>query len=594
MRTRILTATVLLSSVGLFAGCGDDGRGATPVDPAGANGGDGNASTKTPRDRVTTGDGTAIASMSIPVQGKALLDFDWDAFFPAGDGWKEHEQEFVFNNGTEPETLDPHLMTGVPEHTLALALYEGLTSHHPSTLQAIPGVAKWWEISPDGRVYTFHLRDDAKWSNGDPVTSADFLWSWQRAIDPATASQYAYQLFAIENAEAFFNKKVTDIAKVGMEAVDAHTFRVTLGASTPYFLDLTSFETLMPVHRATIEEHGLQWTRPENFVGNGPFVLTAWKPRDQVVLEPNLQYWNRGIVRLAKIRARAMDDLSTSYNEYLAGSMDWIKAVPQPRIDEVQMHPDYYAWPYLGCYFFRFNTTRKPFDDQRVRMAFNLAVNKESLCRDTLKAGQIPATGYVPPGIHGYEGVKGPDYDPKRAKKLLAEAGYAGGKNFPEVELLYNTSESHKQNCEVISSMWKEVLGVNVKLRNMEWKTYLEAVDTLQYQIARAGWIGDYTDANTFMDMFLTGGGNNSTGWGNEEYDRLIKEAAVEQDPDARAKLFQRAEEILCIEHLPILPIYFYVNQGMLRPRLRGLMENIRDLHPFQFIYIDGPKATGK
>ena len=582
MRNAVEVLAIALLAGALAAGCGDD--------PApGTTGGTASGTGSTASTGAASGVEGPRGSKDVPLEGEALRDFDWTAFFPPGDGWRAFRQELVFNNGAEPETLDPHVMTGVPEHTLALALFEGLTSHHPETLQALPGVAEWWEISDDGTVYTFHLRRDAKWSNGDPVTAEDFRWSWKRALDPATASQYAYQLYAVVNAQRFNAGETKDFAEVGCEAVDAHTFRVTLAAPTPYFLDLTSFETLMPVHRATVEEHGIAWTQPRNFVGNGPFVVSEWKPRDEIVMTPNPHYWNAGIVRLRTIRAKALDDMNTAYNEYLAGKLDWMKAIPQKRIDEVQQHPDYYVWPYLGSYFYRFNVTRKPFDDVRVRKAFNAAVDKDSLCRNTLKAGQIPATGFVPPGIHGYEGVTGHPYDPEGAKALLAEAGFPGGRGFPDVELLYNTSEAHQQVAEVISSMWREVLGINVKLRNMEWKVYLDDVDNLRYQIARAGWIGDYTDANTFMDMFVTDGGNNNTGWWDAQYDRHIAEAAQEQDPLARARLFAQAEEILCVDEMPILPIYYYVNQGLLRSRVKGLAENIRDLHPFQLIYIDGP-----
>ncbi len=562
----------LLAALGGLAACG--GETAPVADPA-------SSSTAT----ATTGE--------IPRQGEALKDIDWSTFFPPGDDWEQYDQVFVFNNSAEPETLDPHLMTGVPEHTLALALFEGLTFHHPRTLQALPGIAEWWEISEDGLVYTFHLRDNAKWSNGDPITAEDFRWSWQRALDPATASQYSYQFYAVKNAKDFNEGAIKDFAQVGAKVLDPLTFEVTLAAATPYFLDLTSFETLMPVHRATVEEHGQAWTRVENFVGSGPFTVKEWKPRDEIVMVPNPHYWNGSLTRLKEIHAKALDDRNTSYNQYLAGTIDWMKFVPQKRIDEVQKHPDYYVWPYLGTYFYRFNVTKPPFDDVRVRKAFNLAVNKASLCVDTLKAGQIPATGHVPPGIHGYDGVKGPDYDPQAAKALLAEAGFAGGEGFPDVELMYNTDEAHKQVAEVIASMWAENLGVNVKLRNMEWKVYLADQRNLDFQISRAGWIGDYTDPNTFMDMFVKGGGNNNTGWANAEHDRLIEAAAQEQDVAKRMAMFKQAETLLCIDEMPILPIYSYVNQGMLRSRVGGLEENIRDLHPFQFIFIDGPPATG-
>ena len=530
----------------------------------------------------------------LPREGEALKEIDWTQFFEPGDGWKKHEQVLVFNNHAEPKTLDPAIMTGVPEHTLALALYEGLTTHHPSTLQPLPGAAEWWEISADGLTYTFHLRDGAKWSNGDPLTAEDFRWSWQRALAPETASQYADMLYSIEGAEEFNTGKAKDFSQVGVEVVDGTTLRVRLRAPTPYFLEIVSFETLMPVHRATIEKWGAQWTHPEHFVGNGPFVLSAWKPRDAIEMTPNPHWWNHGMVRLKLIRARALDEVNTSLSEYLAGGVDWIREVPVMRVEEVQTHPDYYVSPYLGVYFFRFNVTRKPFDDVRVRKSFNLALNKQALCENTMKAGQIPATGAVPPGIHGYPEFEGLPYDPARAKQLLAEAGYPGGADFPEVELLYNNSESHKRVCEVIGSMWREVLGVRVELRQREWQVYLEDQKNMNYQVARAGWIGDYADPNTFLDMWVTGRGNNETGWSNPKYDALIAAAARETDFEKRMKLFQDAERILCVEDLPILPIYYYVNQGMLRPRLRGWSENIRDLHPFQYMYLDGPSASGK
>ena len=382
-----------------------------------------------------------------------------------------------------------------------------------------------------------------------------------------------------------------------MEVVDEYTFRVTLDSPTAYFLELTSFETLMPVHRATVEKHGLHWTQPANFVGNGPFVVSEWRPRASIIMTPNEKYWNRDFVRLTKIDAKPFDDLNTAFNEYLAGNMDWLPDVPQKRIDEVQMHPDYYAWPWLGSYFYRFNITKPPFDDRRVRLALNLAVNKESLCVDTLKSGEVAATGYVPAAVSeyvDYETLQGHEYDPVKAKALLAEAGYPGGEGFPDVELTYNTSERHKQVAEVITSMWRETLGINLKLRNMEWRVYLEKVDTMDYQTARAGWIGDYVDPNTFLDMFVTDGGNNNTGFANAEYDRLIAAAAREPDLSKRKVLLQKAEKILCVDELPIMPIFYYVKQGVLRPRLKGLQENIRALHPFQFMYMDGPPARGR
>ncbi len=507
----------------------------------------------------------------------------------SGDGEEgTAPQVFTFNNGSEPETLDPHKMTGVPEHTLALALFEGLTTHDPKTLAPRPGMAESWESSEDGLQYTFHLRKDAVWSNGDPVTTADFLYAWKRALLPATGCEYAYQLYYIKNARAFNEGKIDDFSEVGVEAKDDHTLVVTLAGPTPFFLDLTSFETLMPVHPATVEKHGDKWVKPGNIVCNGPFVLEEWSPRERIVFKPNPKYWNHEIVKLTKLVALPHDNVDTAYNMFLEKEVAWIRTIPLPKIDEVKQNPDYYATPYLGSYFYRFNVTKPPFDDVKVRKAFSMAVDRVSICRDVVKGGQIPATGFVPPGIHGYEPVSGAGYDRNKARELLAEAGYPGGEGFPEVDLLFNTSESHKTVAEAVAQMLKENLGVTVGLRNTEWKVYLDEQRSLRYQLCRAGWIGDYVDPNTFLDMFVTDGGNNNTGFSDPEYDRLVAEAAQEGDAKKRMKILRRIEEILVVEKLPILPIYFYVNQGLLAPKVKGFHHNIRDLHPFQYISIEG------
>lgn len=533
------------------------------------------------------------ASGAIPHQGETLAKFDWDSFFTPGDGWKKHPQVLVWNNEAEPETLDPAKMTGVTEHNLAMALFEGLCTLHPETLQPIPGVASWWDISADGLVYTFHLRKDAAWSNGDPFTAEDMRWSWERALREPDC-QYKEMFFPIRGAEAFAAAgEKADWGTVGVEVADPHTLRVTLHAPTAYFLELCAFETLMPVHRKSVEANPGDWTQPGKMVANGPFVMELWKPRDRIEMVPNPRWWNRRIVRLERMVVKAIDDQGTSYNEYLAGGVDWIRSVASGKVLDAQLHPDYYVQPYLGTYFFRFNVTKKPFDDPRVRKAFNQAVDKKVICEAVLKAGQIPATGIVSPGIHGYPELQGLPYDPKRARELLAEAGFPEGKGFPEVDLLFNTSESHKQVCEKLVEMWKTNLGVRVTLRNCEWKVYLKDTRDMQYTVVRGAWIGDYADPNTFLDMWVTDRGNNNTGWSNARYDGLIAAAAKELDQAKRFKLLEEAERLLAVEELPIMPMYYYVNQGLRRPRIQGWHENIRDLHPFQFIWMDGPAAAG-
>lgn len=520
--------------------------------------------------------------------------FDFNTLFEPGDTWKKYEQVFTWNNDTEPETLDPALMTGVTEHNIALALFEGLTTQHPATLAPLPGVAASWDVSPDGLVYTFHLRADAKWSNGDPVTAEDFRWSWQRALTPATACKYTEMFYAIRGAEDFYAGKLKDWKDVGVETPDARTLRITLHSPTAYFLELTAFETLMPVHRATLEKLGDKWTQAGNLVSNGPFKLDLWEPRARIEVTPNPHWWNRRIVRLQRMVIRPIADGSTAFNEYMAGSLDWIRSVVASKVEEAQAHPDYYVSPYLGSYFFRFNVTKAPFDDVRVRKAFTQAIDKRAICEKILKAGQIPATGVVSPGIAGYPELSGLPYDPKRARELLAEAGYPEGKGFPDVALLYNTHESHKQVCEQMVEMWKTTLGIKIQLDNREWQIYLKDTHSMNFQVSRGAWIADYADPSTFLDMWVTGRGNNNTGWSNQAYDDLLLAAGKETDPVKRFALLAKAERIVCVDDVPILPLYYYVNQGMLRPRVRGWHENVRDLHPCQYIYLDGPSATGK
>lgn len=536
----------------------------------------------------------ADTAPQFPTQGEELKKIDWATFFPAGDGWKKYEQVFVWNNDAEPKTLDPAIMTGVPEHNLALSLYEGLTTLHPATLQPLPGCAEWWDVTKDGLVYTFHLRKGLKFSNGEPLTAEDFRWSWERALSPQTASQYADMLYSIAGAEAFNTGTAKDFSGVGVRVVDPLTLEVKLRGPTPFFLELVAHETLMPVHRATIEKWGAEWTKPANIVGNGPFVLAEWRPRDAIVLTPNPTWWNHGIVRLAKVVVKPIDQVDTALNEYLSGGVDWIRQVPARRIEEAQSHPDYYVAPYLGSYFFRINITKKPFDDPRVRKAFDLAIDKKEICEKGLKAGQLPATGIVPPSMRGYTELAGLEYDTKRAKELLTEAGYPDGKDFPEVSILYNNNESHKKVCEMVTAMWREKLGVRVQLDQQEWQSYLQKQQNMDYQIARAGWIGDYADPNTFLDMFVTGRGNNETGWSNKEYDSLLAEATREADPAKRMAMLQKAERLLCVDDMPVIPIYYYVNQGLLRPRVKGFFENLRDHHPMQYMYIEGAAAKGK
>ena len=336
-------------------------------------------------------------------------------------------QHFRFNLGTEPETIDPALMTGVPEAQLAFQLFEGLVVNDPKTLEPKPGCAEKWEISPDGLVYTFHLRKGLKWSNGDPLTAEDFFYSWKRVLEPKTASEYVYQMFYIKNGKQYFEGKIKDFSQVGLKVIDPLTIQVTLENPTHFWLDLMAFHTAAPVNKKCVEKYGDRWTRPENIVTNGPFLLKSWIPKDKMIMVKNPGYYDADKVKLQKITISTIEDTITSVHMFEANQTDWVNTIPPTYIDKVKKEkwPEAYFTPYLGSYFYRFNVRKPPFNDKRVRMALNLAVNKEEICKYVTKAGEKPAMTLVPLAMPNYPQVKGQEYNPERARQLLREAGYA-------------------------------------------------------------------------------------------------------------------------------------------------------------------------
>jgi oligopeptide transport system substrate-binding protein len=494
-------------------------------------------------------------------------------------------QVFRINNLAEPESVDPGIVTGVPEHRIVSNLFEGLATNDPKDLSPQPGMARSWSISKDGLTYTFTLRD-ATWTDGRKVTAHDFVYAWERVLNPKLGAKYAQQLYYLKHGEDYNKGKVTDFRQVGVRAADDRTLVVTLHAPTPYFLFLTTFYTLYPVPRWTIEAHGTDWVKPGKIVSNGPFRLASWVPQRELVLEKNPAHWDAATVKLDRVVFIPTDDLNTAYKQFQAGESDWCTSVPPAQIDAAKQRPEYYATPYLGTYFIRFNVTKPPFADVRVRKALSMAVDREALTRFVTKAGEIPTTSFVPASLSGYEGPRGPGLDPAAAKKLLAEAGFPGGKGFPKTELLYNTSEQHRAITQAIQQMWKEHLGIDVELVNVEWKVYLAKLSSLDYQISRGGWIGDYPDPNTFLDMWISGGGNNRTGWSNKRFDELIARAQTLAGRE-RMTLLAEAEKILVVDEAPILPLYTYVNKGMLSRKVKGWQPNILDQHPLKFISIE-------
>lgn len=510
-------------------------------------------------------------------------------------------QVLRLGNGAEPKSLDPHLVTGVAEHNILSALLEGLAAEDPQTLAPVPGVAERWDLSADGCTYTFHLRADAAWSNGDPVRAADFVFSFRRMLSPALAAEYAYMLYPLRNAKAFNTGEITDFGQVGAAVVDERTLVLTLEHATPYFLQLLSHTSWLPVHPATIEKHGRSdqrntaWTKPENWVGNGPFMLARWDLNRELAVRRNPRYWDAARVRLDEIRFLPIDSADTEERAFREGTLHVTSTVPLHCIESYRReHPEWIRFdPYMGTYFYRFNTRIKPLNDARVRCALAMSIEREQLTEFVLKGGQAPALTYTPPNTGGYTAPAPFVADLPAARRLLAAAGFPEGKGFPPLELLYNTSEQHRVIAEAVQQMWKTGLGVDVHLVNQEWKVYLDTVRRGDYQIARGSWIGDYNDPNTFLDMWVTEGGNNRTGWSSPAYDELIAQAGREADSALRLGLFGKAEGLLLAD-MPIAPVYFYVRSMLIQPMVKGWFPTILDHHPYKYVYLDGAATPGR
>ena len=500
-----------------------------------------------------------------------------------------------WGNGTEPQSLDPQIATGVPEHHVISAVMEGLVLKDRKTLEPRPGVAKTWDISNDGRVYTFYLRENAKWSNGDAHTAHDYVWSWWRALQTTLGNQYAYMLFPIKNAKRYYDGDTSDFSDVGVKAIDNRTLQVTLTNPTPYFLQLLDHYSLFPVHQATIEkfgradERGTRWSYEGNLVGNGPYKLEEWKINRHITVTKNPYYWDEANVSINSIVFKPVDNAVTEERMFRAGALHVTSSIPADKIAIYQEKsaPELKITPYLGTYFYRLNINTPQLQDKRVRRALGMAIDRKQLVDNITKGGQIPAYTMTPPGTMGYFPESTLNFDPEAAKRLLAEAGYPNGEGFPPIEILYNTNEGHRKIAVALQEMWKNYLNIDIKLLNQEWKVYLATESAGDYQISRGGWIGDYVDPNNFLDMFLCNGGNNRTGWCNEEYDRLILEVAPSQSShEQRLKIFQQAETIL-LEDMPIIPVYTYTSIKLLHPSVRNFDDNILNQAMYKDLYLD-------
>ncbi|WP_027308600.1 peptide ABC transporter substrate-binding protein [Caloramator sp. ALD01] len=513
------------------------------------------------------------------------------------EGEKKAEQVIKYNLGSEPKTLDPALNSAVDGATVIVNTFVGLTRLDAKD-QPVPGVAEKWDVSADGMTYKFYLRKDVKWSDGKPVTAKDFEYAWKRALAPETAAEYAYQLYYLKNAEAY-NTGKGKAEDVGVKALDDYTLEVTLEYPTPYFLSLTAFPTYMPVRQDIVEKDKEKWaTNPETYIGNGPFKLKEWKIKEAIILEKNPNYFDAANVKLDRIEIKMIDDQNTALTSFQQGELDFIESPPTQQIPTLLSQGVAKVYPYLGTYFYVINLTdkadqidaaaAKALKDVRVRKALTLAIDRKALIETVTKAGQQPATSFVPSGIIMADGkdFKNKDYykaegDVQEAKRLLAEAGFPDGKGFPKITVMYNTSAGHQNIAQAIQAMWKENLGIDVELANQEWKVFQSTRNKKEYLIARHGWIGDYNDPMTFLDMWTSKSGQNDAGYNNPEYDKKVDAAKRESDPVKRIQLLHEAEDIL-MNDMPVIPLYYYVNVACIK-------DYVKDVHksPLGFVYFD-------
>ena len=503
------------------------------------------------------------------------------------------KQIYYVGNGSEPQGLDPHIVTGVPEHNILISLGEGLTASNPKGGENLPGAAKSWEISSDGLTYTFFLQDNGKWSNGDMVTAYDFVWSWKRILTASLGSQYPDMLYYVDNAAEYHQGLITDFAKVGIKAIDDKTLQVKLKNPTPFFLGLLSHYSTWPVHKDTIlkfgtidDRNGL-WTRPGNFVGNGAFKLKTWELNNKIVVEKNPYYWDASIVKLNEIHFFPVSNLMTEDRMFRSGQIHLTYDTPSQKCPTyIKSNPNMRTTPYMGQYFYRINTKNPILKDKKIRKALSLAIDRKTLVEKVTQCGEQPAISMTPPGANGYYPKTTLDFDPAKAKQLLIEAGYESGNDITGLEILFNTSENHRKIALAIQQMWKENLGISVELVNQDWKVYLSREMIGDYSISRAGWIGDYEDPNTFLDLFRPNRGNNKTGWENDEYDQLVELANKTLDKNKRYDLLNKAEEIL-MEELPVIPIYSYVKDYQISSDVKGFFPNYLDHHHPKYIYLE-------
>lgn len=526
------------------------------------------------------------ASLSMLLSMALLFAQDGPGVLPSkATGICAKPQEFIFNNRTEPKTLDPAMMKGVAEFRLYMALFEGLVVPNAKTSQAEPGLAESWVASADLKTYTFKLRE-AFWSDGTPITAQDVVDSWLRTIDPETSGANHKELTnSIEGAIAF-NQKKGPREKVKIQAVDPKTFEITFAKPMPHAIGMLTESCfgIVPMH--VIKKYGKDWTKPSNFVGNGPYVLKEWNPNTRVVVSKNAKYWDAANVKLDNITFISIDGDADSYDKFKTGEFDWSPGIDGNRFDEIRFRSDFQNEAGSGTYFYSFNTNKKPFNDVKVRKALAMAIDRQVLCEKIAGTGQIPTNGFVPP-MTGFKTTQGNAFNPEEARRLLAQAGYPGGKGFPKFQVFYNTLVIHEQIAEWIREQWKSILGIEAKLSNTEWEPFLHTCSRHDFDISRSSRASTYNaEPTNFLTTLRSKDDSNDGQYSNTQFDELLEQANLLPLGETRNKLLMQAEEIAITQDQAVIPLYFYPNQDLIDlSKWGGWHANTMGIHPWKAIY---------
>ncbi|MGB7924480.1 MAG: peptide ABC transporter substrate-binding protein [Pyrinomonadaceae bacterium] len=609
-------------------------------------------------------------------------------------------QVLRYVSGTEPQSLDPQYMTGQPESRIAAALFDGLVEYEEKTMIPRPSLATSWEPNEDGTVWTFHLRNDAKWTDGKPITAHDFVYSWRRALSPEFGASYASFMYILKNGQPYNDlsayvrdqqsgkfateedvkragtdgaitftgdeptrfdkppavkpvaenaqptapppapaaesaeskpasvkylflpadsadrdkllngdpakgkpgqpelarfvagKEFVPVTKehVGVRALDDYTFQVTLEGPTAYFTKLLYNQFFRPVPQQAIEKWGNAfWTKPGNIVTSGAFKMAEWKPYEHLTVVRNTEFWDNANTKLDKIIFPSLESLTTTMNMYVAGEIDSMSSnrIPPPWRNQLKAtKKDYVDGPYLQIIALAIKTTLPPLNDVRVRKALSMAINRDIIIRQAV--GRVPTTSFTPKMVD-YENAEGEGYNPEKARQLLAEAGFPGGRGFPELEILYNTGESNKQTQEIVQQMWKKELGIKINLTNQEWRVFLENTRSSKLNFKGFSqwlWVGDYVDPNAFLELMTSASENNHTAWKDPKYDEMLAAANAEIDPPKRMKMLHDAEAYM-LSQQPMIPLFVGPSSFMSKPYVKNLVANLLDQHDWRGVYID-------